>query len=153
MPTVLVVDDHAFIRRGVRSILEPFPEWELCGEAENGQQAIEKTAQLRPAIVVMDVSMPVLDGIAAAEAIKRAHPEIHVILLTLHNSQELLRRGFQAGARGYVLKSDADDELLKALRIVIGDGSYVSPKVDTQSVDLILRELASHDGDGNKYGR
>lgn len=153
MPKVLVVDDHAFIRRGVRSILEPFPEWELCGEAENGQQAIEKTAKLRPAVVVMDVSMPVLDGITAAEAIKRAYPEIHVILLTLHNSQELLRRGFQAGARGYVLKSDADDELLKALRVVIADGSYVSPKIDADSVEVLLRDIASCDGDGNKVRR
>ena len=153
MPTVLVVDDHAFIRRGVRSILEPFPEWELCGEAENGQQAIQKTSELHPAVVVMDVSMPVLDGITAAEIIKREHPETHIVLLTLHNSHELLRRGFQAGARGYVLKSDADDELLRALRVVIGDGSYVSPKVDTQSVDVILRELASHDGDAYKPHR
>lgn len=153
MPTVLVVDDHAFIRRGVRSILEPFPEWELCGEAENGRQAIEKVSQLHPAVVVMDVSMPVLDGITAAELIKRAHPEIHIVLLTLHNSQELLRRGFQAGVRGYVLKSDADNELLKALRVVIAEGSYISPKIDSQSVELILRDLAVH-GDGrNKLNR
>jgi two-component system response regulator NreC len=101
----------------------------------------------------MDVSMPVLDGIAAAEAIKRAHPETHIILLTLHNSQELLRRGFQAGARGYVLKSDADGELLKALRIVVGDGSYISPRIDSNSVELILRDIASTDGDGNKINR
>ena len=121
MPTVLVVDDHAFIRRGVRSILEPFPEWELCGEAENGQEAIQKTAELNPAIVVMDVSMPMLDGIAATEAIKKSHPRTHVILLTLHNSRELLLRAFQAGARGYVLKADVDSELLKALRIVTGE--------------------------------
>ena len=153
MPKVLVVDDHAFIRRGVRSILEPFPEWELCGEAENGQQAIEMTAQLHPAVVVMDVSMPVLDGITAAEAIKRAHPETHVILLTLHNSQELLRRGFQAGARGYVLKSDADEELLKALRVVVADGSYVSPKIDSNSVEIVLRDILSTDGDRSRINR
>jgi chemotaxis response regulator CheB len=65
MPKVLVVDDHAFIRRGVRSILERFPEWELCGEAENGEQAVQKTFELHPAVVVMDVSMPVLDGLFA----------------------------------------------------------------------------------------
>ena len=86
MPKILVVDDHAFVRRRVRAILERFPEWEFCGEAENGQQAIEKTSELHPAIVVMDVSMPVLDGITATEVIKRDHPETHVVLLTLHNS-------------------------------------------------------------------
>lgn len=146
MPTVLVVDDHAFIRRGVRSILEPFPEWELCGEAANGQEAIQKATELHPSIVVMDVSMPVLDGIAATQAIKKSHPQTHVILLTLHNSRELLSRAFQAGARGYVLKADVDDELLKALRIVVGDGSYISPKIDESSAKAVVREIASGSG-------
>jgi DNA-binding NarL/FixJ family response regulator len=149
MPKVLVVDDHAFIRRGVRSILEPFPEWELCGEAENGQEAVQKTSELHPAVVVMDVSMPVLDGIAAAEIIKRFHPETHVILLTLHNSQELLRKAFEAGARGYVLKADADGELLKALRIVTAEGSYISPKIDTQAAEEVVRQIAAHSRNGN----
>jgi len=144
MPTVLVVDDHAFIRRGVRSILEPFPEWELCGEAENGQEAIQKAAELRPTIVIMDVSMPILDGIAATVAIKKSHPQTHVILLTLHNSRELLSRAFQAGARGYVLKSDVDAELLKALRVVTGDGSYISPKIDENSAKSVVREMGSN---------
>jgi two-component system, NarL family, response regulator NreC len=150
MPKVLVVDDHAFIRRGVRSILEPFPEWELCGEAENGQEAIRKAGELQPAVVVMDVSMPVLDGIAATETIKRSYPQTHVVLLTLHNSQEVLRRGFQAGARGFVLKSDADGDLLKALRVVTGDGSYVSPKMDSEDTQLVIRELVSGRIDGNR---
>lgn len=143
MPTVLVVDDHAFIRRGVRSILEPFPEWELCGEAANGQEAIQKASELHPSIVVMDVSMPVLDGIAATLAIKKSQPQTHIILLTLHNSRELLSRAFQAGARGYVLKADVDDELLKALRIVVGDGSYISPKIDESSAKAVVREISS----------
>jgi DNA-binding NarL/FixJ family response regulator len=148
MPKVLVVDDHSFIRRGVRSILEPFPEWELCGEAENGQDAIQKASELQPAVVVMDVSMPVMDGIAATEAIKRTHPHTQVVLLTLHNSQEVLRKGFQAGARGFVLKSDADGELLRALRVVVGDGSYVSPKMDGQATDVVIREVSSSGASG-----
>ena len=146
MPTILVVDDHAFIRRGVRSILEPFPEWELCGEAGKGQEAIQKASELHPAIIVMDVSMPVLDGIAATVAIKKSHPQTHIILLTLHNSRELLSRAFQAGARGYVLKADVDDELLKALRIVVGDGSYISPKIDESSAKAVVREMTSDSG-------
>jgi two-component system, NarL family, response regulator NreC len=145
MPTVLVVDDHAFIRRGVRSILEPFPEWQLCGEAENGQQAVQKTSELSPSVIVMDVSMPILDGIAAAEIIKRKYPQTHIVLLTLHNSQELLRKGFQAGARGYVLKADADDELLKALRVVVGDGSYISPKIDDRTAEIVIRDVTADD--------
>lgn len=143
MPKVLVVDDHAFIRRGVRSILEPFPEWELCGEAENGREAVEKTQKLVPAVIIMDVSMPVLDGIAAAEIIKRDHPKTHIVLLTLHNSNQLLRKAFEAGARGFVLKADADSELLKALRVVTGDGSYISPKIDRQAAEFVINEIAS----------
>ena len=152
MPTVLVVDDHSFIRRGVRSILEPFPEWELCGEAENGQEAIRKAAELRPAIIIMDVSMPVLDGIAATQAIKSSLPQTHIVLLTLHNSRELLSRAFQAGARGYVLKADVDGELLKALRVVVGDGSYISPKIDESSAKSVVREIAQ-DSPSREKGR
>lgn len=142
MPRVLVVDDHSFIRRGVRSILEPFPEWDLCGEAENGQDAIEKIVALRPDVVIMDVSMPVLDGISATELIKRSCPDVHVVLLTLHESRELLRRAFRAGARGYILKADADSELLRALRILVGHGSYISPKIDPQAAREVIQEIS-----------
>jgi two-component system, NarL family, response regulator NreC len=143
MPKVLVVDDHAFIRRGVRSILDPFPEWELCGEAENGKDAVKKTTELSPDVIVMDVSMPLLDGIAAAEIIKREHPDVHILLLTLHNSQELLRRAFRAGVRGYVLKADVDEELLRALRVVVGEGSYISPKIDESTARVVIEDFAS----------
>jgi two-component system, NarL family, response regulator NreC len=96
------------------------------------------------------VSMPVMDGIAATEAIKRTQPQMQVVLLTLHNSQEVLRKGFQAGARGFVLKSDADGDLLRALRVVVGDGSYVSPKMEGQATDVVIREVAGSNGNGAK---
>lgn len=143
MPRVLVVDDHAFIRRGVKSILEPFPEWEICGEAENGEEAVRRASELRPDVVIMDVSMPVLDGIAATETIKRTNPDTHVLLLTLHNSRELLRRAFRAGARGYVLKADVDSELIRALRVVVGDGSYISPKIDELTARVVIEDLTA----------
>jgi DNA-binding NarL/FixJ family response regulator len=142
MPRVLVVDDHAFIRRGVNSILQAFPEWELVGEAENGQEAVRLADELRPEVIIMDVSMPVLNGIEATKIISRAHPEIKIVLLTLHDSAELLRSGFKAGARGYLLKSDAEQDLLKALRVVIGQGSYVSPRIDGQLIKNVIREMA-----------
>jgi DNA-binding NarL/FixJ family response regulator len=142
MPRVLVVDDHAFIRRGVNSILQAFPEWELVGEAENGQEAVRLADELKPEVIIMDVSMPVLNGIEATKIISRAHPEIKIVLLTLHDSAELLRSGFKAGARGYLLKSDAEQDLLKALRVVIGQGSYVSPRIDGQLIKNVIREMA-----------
>jgi two-component system, NarL family, nitrate/nitrite response regulator NarL len=143
MPRVLIVDDHAFIRRGVQSILEPFPEWELCGEAENGQEAVQKSSELHPEVIIMDVSMPLLSGIAAAEIIKNMHPEIRIVLLTLHDSAELARKAFRAGVRGYLLKTDADSELLKALLVVIGDGSYITPQIDEQIAKTVIAESST----------
>jgi|SRR5271157_4639571 len=100
MPRVLIVDDHAFIRRGVHSILQSFPEWELCGEAGNGHEAIRLTNELKPEVILMDVTMPGLNGIDATRLIRNAHPEVKIVLLTLHESPEILRNGFRAGARG-----------------------------------------------------
>jgi len=141
MPRVLIVDDHAFIRRGVQTILQPYPEWEFCGEATNGSDAVRLTNELQPDIVLMDVTMPGLNGIEATRMIRKAHPRIKVILLTLHESSEVLRTGFRAGANGYLLKADAEEELMKALRVVTGEGSYISPKIDRQVVIQVITEL------------
>jgi DNA-binding NarL/FixJ family response regulator len=141
MPRVLIVDDHAFIRRGVQSILQPFPEWELCGEAGNGNEAVRLANELEPEVILMDVTMPGLNGIEATRIIRNAHPQVKIVLLTLHESPEILRNGFRAGARGYLLKADAEQELLKALRIVVGDGTYISPKLDKNVVARVINEI------------
>jgi DNA-binding NarL/FixJ family response regulator len=142
MPKVLVVDDHAFIRRGVQAILQTVPEWEMCGEADNGKDAVRLAGELKPEVIVMDVSMPGLNGIEATRSICRNNPETKVVLLTLHESDELLRNGFQAGARGYLMKSDAEEELVKALRVVIGSGSYISSRFSRDTVNSLLASLA-----------
>ena len=134
MPRVLVVDDHAIIRRGVQGILSTYPEWDLCGEADNGQDAIRLAGELAPEIVIMDVSMPGMNGLEATRIIHDVLPETKVLLLTLHSSSEFVRSAFRAGARGYVLKSDAENELVRALNIVIGEGTYVSPAIDARAV-------------------
>jgi two-component system, NarL family, response regulator NreC len=143
MPRVMIVDDHAFIRRGVETLLQPFPEWEFCGEASNGTDAVRLVEQLHPEVVLMDVTMPGMNGIEATRFIRHAHPEVKIILLTLHESPEVLRSGFRAGANGYLLKADAEEELLKALRIVIGDGSYISPKIEPAVVAQVISEIRS----------
>lgn len=143
MPRVLVVDDHAFIRRGVESILHSAPEWELCGEADNGNDAIRLSETLKPEVIVMDISMPGLSGIEATRAIHESRPDAKVVLLTLHEAGELVRSAFRAGARGYLLKIDAEKELLKALRVVIGEGSYISPKIDHQVADTVIHEISA----------
>jgi len=134
MPRVLVVDDHAVIRRGVQGILSTYPEWDLCGEADNGQDAIRLAGELTPEVVIMDVSMPGMNGLEATRIIHDVLPETKVLLLTLHSSSEFVRSAFRAGARGYVLKSDAENELVRALNVVIGEGTYVSPAVDPRGV-------------------
>jgi DNA-binding NarL/FixJ family response regulator len=134
MPRVLVVDDHAVIRRGVQGILSTYPEWDLCGEADNGQDAIRLAGELAPEIVIMDVSMPGMNGLEATRIIHDVLPETKVLLLTLHSSSEFVRSAFRAGARGYVLKSDAENELVRALNVVIGEGTYVSPAIDARAV-------------------
>jgi two-component system response regulator NreC len=143
MPRVLIVDDHAFIRRGVQTILHPYPEWEFCGEAENGKDAIRLADELKPEIIIMDVSMPGLNGIEATRAIRKSQPEVKVVLLTLHESAELLRSAFRAGARGYLLKTDAEQELVKALSVVAGEGAYISPKMDSEVVKSVMQEMSS----------
>jgi DNA-binding NarL/FixJ family response regulator len=140
MPKIIVVDDHAVIRRGVQGILRAFPEWELCGEAENGQEAIKLAESIKPEIIIMDVSMPGLNGLEATRIIRNILPCAKILLLTLHSSSELVRSAFRAGARGYVLKSDAEHELVRALNVLAGDGTYVSPGIDQHLAKQAIME-------------
>jgi DNA-binding NarL/FixJ family response regulator len=141
MTRVLIVDDHAAIRRGVQSILQSAPEWEFCGEADNGREAVRMAEELKPEVIIMDVSMPVLNGLEATRLIRDSLPATKILLLTLHSSAELVRSAFRAGARGYVLKSDAEHELLRALHIVLGEGTYISPTIDAVAAQKAIDEI------------
>jgi DNA-binding NarL/FixJ family response regulator len=112
---ILVVDDHAVVRRGIRSILERHEGWEVCGEATNGRDAVEQSGRLRPDVVVMDLSLPELNGLDATRQILKEAPGTEVLVLTIHQSEALARDVLQAGARGYLLKSDADENLIAAV--------------------------------------
>lgn len=140
MPRVIVVDDHAVIRRGVQGILHSYPEWELCGEAENGEEGVKLAESVKPEVVIMDVSMPGMNGLEATRQIHQLLPDTKVLLLTLHSSTELVRSAFRAGARGYVLKSDAEHELVRALNVLIGEGTYVSPGIDPTAAKRAIIE-------------
>jgi DNA-binding NarL/FixJ family response regulator len=142
MPKVLIVDDHAFIRRGVQGILKENPQWQLCGEADNGNDAVRMTTELKPEAIVMDVSMPGMNGVAATREIRKTNPDVKILLLTLHESAELMRSAFQAGVNGYLLKTDAEQELLRALAVIMEEKTYISPRVD-ESVAKEVQALAN----------
>jgi DNA-binding NarL/FixJ family response regulator len=112
---IVIVDDHAVVRRGVRALLESQPGWEVSGEAATGREAIDLARRLQPDIVIMDLSLPELNGLDATRQILKESPRTEVLVLTMHHSEELARNVLQAGARGYVLKSDADQSLIAAV--------------------------------------
>jgi DNA-binding NarL/FixJ family response regulator len=113
--SILIADDHAVVRRGLRSLLETQPGWRVCGEARNGREAVQKAEQLKPDLAILDISMPELNGLEAVARILKAVPNIHVLILTMHSSEELMEAALKAGAQGYVLKSEAERDLLAAV--------------------------------------
>ena len=141
MNRVLVVDDHVVIRRGIQNIVRAWPGWEVCGEAASGEEAVRLAAELKPDVVLMDISMPGMGGLEATRTICTGSPETTVLLLTLHDSPEWVRTALHAGARGYLLKSDAEGELMRALNLVSRKGIYVSPSIDAERVREIFSDL------------
>ncbi len=126
---ILIADDHGVLRAGLRSLLSSEPEFQVVGEAADGREAARLARELRPTVVVMDLSMPGMDGMEATRAIKSAAPEVHVLALTVHESDEYFFRVLQAGASGYVLKRAAAGELLSAIRSVARGEVFLFPTV------------------------
>ena len=118
---ILIVDDHELVRRGLRSILVTRPEWEICGEAADGTNAIEKARELRPDIVLLDITMPRVNGLDAARIIRRDVPRTKVIILSQYDESEMRSRAFEAGAQGYISKSDAARQLLIAIESLVSN--------------------------------
>jgi DNA-binding NarL/FixJ family response regulator len=112
---ILVADDHDIIRRGLKDLLAAKPGWEVCAEAKTGKEAVTLAEQFKPHIVVMDISMPDLNGLEAARRIHKSLPKTGILILTMHFSDQLVREVVEAGARGYILKSDADRDLVTAV--------------------------------------
>jgi DNA-binding NarL/FixJ family response regulator len=136
------VDDHTYIRRGIRGLLSEATDWTISGEAENGKDAIKLTQSLKPDVILLDVNMPGMTGLEVARTIRESDKATKIVLLTLHDSQELIRNAFKLGINGYLLKTDAEEELVRALRVVLGEGMYLSPKLDPQFVKSIVSSIA-----------
>lgn len=124
---IVLADDHEVVRTGLRALIESSPGMRVVGEARDGAEAVARARELNPDVVVIDVTMPVLDGVGATERIARECPEVRVLVLTMHEDRAHLTRLLQAGAAGYVLKRAAVDELVRAIRIVAEGGTYVDP--------------------------
>jgi DNA-binding NarL/FixJ family response regulator len=146
---ILIADDHAVVRYGLKTILGAHEGWEVCGEAKSGAEALALALQLRPHIVILDLSMPGMSGIDALRAIRERLPETQVVVLTLHFSQHLVREIVKAGARGYVMKSDADRDLVDAISAVAVGRSYFTQAVQLAWPGVATRSAAEAGGLGN----
>ena len=136
--TILIADDHTVLRHGLRRILEGDPELQVVGEAGDGRAAVTLAEQLRPAVVLMDIGMPLLNGIEATREIVRIDARIAVLILSMHTDGGYLRRSIDAGARGYLLK-DADDlDVVRAVKALAQGGSFFSPAVAAQMREQLL---------------
>lgn len=136
---ILVADDHEVVRRGLCSLLRAQPEWEVCGEAVDGRDAVEKAVQLRPEIVILDIGMPNLNGLEATRQILKANPQIRVLILTLHDSDQVVRDILDAGARAFLLKSDAARDLIAAVEALRRGKIYFTPKVGAMVLEGFLQ--------------
>jgi DNA-binding NarL/FixJ family response regulator len=144
---ILVVDDHAVVRRGVRSLLESHEGWTVCGEATTGRDAVDQSRHLRPDVIVMDLSLPELNGLDAIRQILKDGPGTEVLVLTMHHSEELAREVLQTGARGYVMKSDADENLIRAVDSLRQHQPFLTSAVTGFVLDDYVRRRDAPDAD------
>ena len=138
---VLVADDHGVVRKGLRLLLEQYPELAVIGEAANGREAVTMAAALSPQVVILDVAMPILNGIEAAEQILKANSQMGVILLTMHADESYVLRALHVGVKGYLLKESAEDDLLLAIRAVAHGKPFFSRAINEVLLEDYMRVL------------
>jgi len=137
---ILVADDHEVVRRGLCTLLRNHAEWEVCGEASDGREAVDKALGLKPEVVILDVGMPNLNGLEATRQILKANSQIKILILTLHDSDQVVQEVLDAGARGFLLKTDAARDLVAAVEALRRDKTYFTPKVAAMLLDGYLRQ-------------
>lgn len=138
---ILLADDHTILRAGLKMMLNAQPDMEVVGEAQDGRQAIEETRKLQPDIVLMDITMPDINGIEATRQIKRLTPDVKILMLTMHEHDEYVFQALQAGASGYMLKEAADTELITALHVITSGQFYLSPTAQSVVVGDYLQKV------------
>jgi DNA-binding NarL/FixJ family response regulator len=144
---ILVADDHQVVRTGLRTLLETERGWQVCAEAANGREAVEKAGALKPDIAELDIGMPLLNGVEATRQIRKLSPKTEVLILSMHDSEVLIQEVLEAGARGYILKDDADRNLIAAVDALRQHKSYLSSRVSGvfSKTGLLLGEDSAAD--------
>jgi DNA-binding NarL/FixJ family response regulator len=144
MLRILIADDHEVARRGIRAVLENHPGWVVCGEAKDGRESVELAAATRPDLVLLDIGMPNLNGLEAARQILTILPDVAILILTMHDSDNVVREVLRAGARGYLLKSDAGRDLVAAVEALQNQRTFFTTRVSQMVLDGFLdREKSS----------
>ena len=143
---VLIVDDHHLVRAGLVALIQNEPDMEVVGEASDGREAVEKAARLTPQVVLMDISMPGMDGIEATRRIRQTELSPRVLVLTQYDHEEYVRRVVQSGASGYILKSSVAEDLRRAIRAVAGGEQYFAPSVSKLMIESYVRTTTGQGG-------
>jgi DNA-binding NarL/FixJ family response regulator len=139
---ILIADDHDLMRRGLKSLLEAHQGWTICAEAHTGREAVTKAEELKPDIVILDITMPELNGVEAARRILKASPNTEILVLSVHYSDQLIRDILDAGVRGYIVKSDSDRDLVIAVEALSNHKPFFTPR----ATELILSNFNSKGG-------
>ena len=147
MIRILIADDHRIVRQGLRLILETEPDFEVAGEASDGAQAVKLCQELKPDVVLMDLRMPNMDGLTAIERLRRDQPEIAVVILTTFNEDELMFRGLQAGARGYLLKDTERSTLFETLRAAARGETLLKPEIMARVLSRVAAPASPRSSD------
>src|SRR5437899_6619528 len=148
MLRILIADDHELARRGIRSLLESHPGWEVCAEAKDGRDAVELATSLKPDLVLLDIGMPNLNGLEAARQILATSPNAAILILTMHDSDHIVREVLRAGARGFLLKSDAGRDLVAAVEALQTQRTFFTTRVSQMVLEGFLDRDIREEGNG-----
>src|SRR6266704_6633743 len=144
---ILVADDHEVVRKGLVSLLQAQPDWQVCGEAGDGREAVEKAQQLKPDVVILDIGMPSLNGLIAARQILRIRPDQKILILTITDEEQVVQEVLEAGARGFVLKSDAARDLIAAVEALQAGTTFFTSHIEERVLRGYLNKRQD-DADG-----
>jgi DNA-binding NarL/FixJ family response regulator len=146
MLRILIADDHEVARRGIRALLESHASWEVCGEAKDGRETVELANSLKPDLILLDIGMPNLNGLEAARQILAVSPDVAILILTMHDSDQVVREVLRAGARGFLLKSDAGRDLVAAVEALQLQRTFFTTRVSQMVLDGFLDRDSRPDG-------